>query len=116
VVKFKKLNNLAIKKIVLKFIDELQGSLSEKNIFIHVAEPVVDLLVEKGYDNKMGARPLNRKIDELIRVPLSKKILFEKLRNCEINVVLIKDTIDFIINSKDVASTLISSESHDEPA
>jgi ATP-dependent Clp protease ATP-binding subunit ClpA len=39
----------------------------------------VDHLVEVGYDSRMGARPLGRKINELIKVPLSKKILFESI-------------------------------------
>jgi ATP-dependent Clp protease ATP-binding subunit ClpA len=55
------------------------------------------MLAEKGYDNKMGARPLNRKIDELIRVPLSKKILFERLTDCVINAIMVDDKIDFTI-------------------
>jgi ATP-dependent Clp protease ATP-binding subunit ClpA len=44
----------------------------------------VDQLVAVGYDPKMGARPLGRKIDELVKVPLSKKILFENLTNCHV--------------------------------
>jgi ATP-dependent Clp protease ATP-binding subunit ClpA len=95
--RFKKLDPLAIKKIVLKFVDQLQTSLLTKNIKLNLSEPVVDMLAEKGYDNKMGARPLNRKIDELIRVPLSKKILFERLTDCTVNAVMIDDKIDFTI-------------------
>ena len=95
--RFKKLDPLAIKKIVLKFVDQLQTSLSTKNIKLNLSEPVVDMLAEKGYDNKMGARPLNRKIDELIRVPLSKKILFERLTDCTVNAIMIDDKIDFTI-------------------
>jgi hypothetical protein len=49
----------------------------------------------------MGARPLSRKIDELIRVPLSKKILFERLDNCYINAVMIDNKIDFTIIPSD---------------
>lgn len=99
VCKFTKLDSLAIKKIVVKFVAELQESLLEKNIKLTLTEPVVDMLAEKGYDNKMGARPLNRKIDELIRVPLSKKILFDRLSNCTIQAVLADDKIDFIIDN-----------------
>ena len=95
--RFKKLDTLAIKKIVLKFVDQLQASLSNKNIKLNLTEAVIDMLAEKGYDNKMGARPLNRKIDELIRVPLSKKILFERLDNCIINAIMTGDKIEFTI-------------------
>jgi len=97
VCKFKKLDTLAIKKVVLKFVDQLQVSLVAKNIKLNLAESVIDMLAEKGYDPKMGARPLNRKIDELIRVPLSKKILFERLSDCTINAIMIDDKIDFTI-------------------
>jgi ATP-dependent Clp protease ATP-binding subunit ClpA len=97
VCKFVKLDTLAIKKIVIKFVDQLQQSLTAKNIQLTLSEPVIDMLAEKGYDNKMGARPLGRKIDELIRVPLSKKILFDRLTDCSIHAVLSNDTVEFQI-------------------
>jgi len=96
--KFNKLDTLAIKKIVVKFLDELKLSLTEKNIRLTFTESVIDMLAEKGYDNKMGARPLGRKIDELIRVPLSKKILFDRLENCSMHAIMKDDAIDFIID------------------
>jgi ATP-dependent Clp protease ATP-binding subunit ClpA len=99
VCKFTRLDQLAIKKIVVKFVDELQTSLTEKSIRLTLTEPVVDLLAEKGYDPRMGARPLGRKIDELIRVPLSKRILFDRLSNCTIQAVRIDDRIDFVIDT-----------------
>jgi ATP-dependent Clp protease ATP-binding subunit ClpA len=95
--KFKKLDTLAIKKIVIKFVDELQTSLTAKNIRLTLSEPVIDMLAEKGYDNKMGARPLGRKIDELIRVPLSKRILFEGLENCSMQAIVDNDEIKFVL-------------------
>jgi ATP-dependent Clp protease ATP-binding subunit ClpA len=97
IVKFTKLDTLAIKKVVVKFVDELKTSLRTKGIHINLSEPVIDMLADKGYDPKMGARPLSRKIDELIRVPLSKRILFDRLSNCDINVVLDNDQIAFDI-------------------
>jgi len=93
--KFTKLDTLAIKKIVVKFLDQLKASVAEKNIRLFFSEPVIELLAEKGYDSKMGARPLNRKIDELIRVPLSKRILFDQLTDCTLNVTLDGDRIQF---------------------
>ena len=95
--KFSKLDTLAIKKIVVKFVAELQDSLLNKNIRLTLSEPVVDLLAEKGYDPKMGARPLARKIDELIRVPLSKRILFDGLSNCAIHAVLDNESVNFVV-------------------
>ena len=95
IVKFKKLDMLAIKKIVVKFVDELKASLAEKNIKIALSERVVEHLAEQGYDSKMGARPLARKIDELIRVPLSKRILFDGIHDCTIFVEMSGNNVDF---------------------
>ena len=97
VCKFKKLDTLAVKKIVVKFVDELQTSLVAKGIRLALSEPVIDMLAEKGYDSKMGARPLGRKIDELIRIPLSKRILFEGLENCSMHAVIDNDEIKFVL-------------------
>jgi ATP-dependent Clp protease ATP-binding subunit ClpA len=93
--KFTKLDDLAIKKIVVKFMDEVRTSLEDKRIRIQITEPAVALLAQQGYDARMGARPLSRKIDELIRVPLSRRILFERLTDCDIAVDVINDKIDF---------------------
>jgi ATP-dependent Clp protease ATP-binding subunit ClpA len=99
IVKFGRLDGLAIKKIVVKFVDELKESLLTKNIRLTLTEGVVDHLADKGYDRKMGARPLSRKIDELIRVPLSKKILFDRLRDCTIIANLVDDKVEFIVET-----------------
>lgn len=95
VCKFNKLDTLSIKKVVVKFVDELRQSLSSKNIKLVLNEAAIDLLAEQGYDSKMGARPLGRKIDELIRVPLSKKILFENMRDCTIAVSVADNALVF---------------------
>jgi len=101
VCKFNKLDNLAIKKIVIKFTEQLKTTLLEKhNITLNLSEPVIEYLAEKGYDNKMGARPLSRKIDELIRVPLSKKIVFEKIKNANVMAVIKDENIEFETHKK----------------
>lgn len=99
VCKFKKLDSLAIKKIVVKFVNELKSSLSSKNIRLNLTESAIEYLADKGYDNKMGARPLNRKIDELLRVPLSKKILFENLKDCTVYATLHNNEILFRVEA-----------------
>lgn len=102
--KFKKLDMLSIKKIVIKFTDDLKKALLDKhNITLNLSEPVVEYLAEKGYDGKMGARPLARKIDELVRVPLSKKILFERIKNAYIKAVMCDSNIDFEVTVKATA-------------
>jgi ATP-dependent Clp protease ATP-binding subunit ClpA len=79
--KFNKLDHLSMKKIVAKFINEMNELLSDKNLRVRLNEAAVDHIVEQGFDSKMGARPVARKINELIKVPLSKKILFENVPN-----------------------------------
>lgn len=102
--KFNKLDSLAIKKIVVKFTDDLKKSLKDTHdISMALSEPVIDYLAEQGYDSKMGARPLARKIDELIRVPLSKKILFERIRSANITVVMNDGKVDFEVHQKMIA-------------
>lgn len=98
VCKFDRLSDLAIKKIVVKFINELRKQLkNQHNINLVLTEEVVEHLAKVGYDDKMGARPLARKIDELIRVPLSKKILFEKVNNSEVQAVYQNEEIKFTV-------------------
>lgn len=102
--KFNKLDTLAIKKIVVKFADELKKSLkSAHDINLVLSEPVVDYLAEQGYDSKMGARPLARKIDELIRVPLGKRIIFDNIKNSTVYATLVDDKIEFTATKNIVA-------------
>ena len=96
VIKFNKLDKISMKKIVVKFINELNDLLGEKHIKVHATEALVDHLVEVGFDPAMGARPLSRKINELIKVPLSKKILFENIREgSTVTVSYTNNTIEF---------------------
>ena len=97
--RFNKLDQLAIKKIVIKFVDQLKASLNNKNIRLNMSEAVIDMLADKGYDPKMGARPLSRKIDELIRVPLSKKILFDRLSDCTVTAHMEQDQVTFVVEA-----------------
>jgi ATP-dependent Clp protease ATP-binding subunit ClpA len=97
--KFAHLDTLAIKKIVIKFIEELRTSLRDRDITLNLTEPAIEHLAEKGYDRRMGARPLGRTIDELIKAPLSRKILFEGLENCRIGVDAVDGEITFRIKA-----------------
>ena len=89
--KFNKLDNMSIKKIVAKFINEINDLLAEKSLKIRLTENATDHLAEVGYDSKLGARPLGRRINDLIKVPLSKKILFD---NIEPNQIVEIDWVD----------------------
>jgi ATP-dependent Clp protease ATP-binding subunit ClpA len=113
VCKFNKLDKLAIKKIVVKFTAELQTVLMNKNIRLTLDEQVIDMLAEQGYDPKMGARPLSRKIDELIRVPLSKRILFDQIADCAIHAGLVDGKIEFTTTvALTVPQTIVDSEGY----
>lgn len=77
--KFKHLSTDVVRKIVGKFKEEINDLLSEKGLKIEFMEKAVAQLAELGYDKKMGARPLGRVIEDKVKIPLSKKILFEKV-------------------------------------
>jgi ATP-dependent Clp protease ATP-binding subunit ClpA len=81
IVKFGKLDQVNMIKVVKKFIDELNALLKDKNVAVKPNAETVEYLIAKGFNSKMGARPLQRTIDEHIKKPLSKEILFGKLTN-----------------------------------
>lgn len=90
IIQFNKLEHAVMVKIVKKFIDELNSQIKEKNVFVKPTAETVEFLIKKGFDKKMGARPLSRAIDEHIKKPLSKEMLFGQLVNggiVEINAV-----------------------------
>ena len=96
VVKFGKLDQMSLRKIVGKMIAELNELLADRNMRLRVSENAVDKIIKEGYDSKMGARPMARKITELVRVPLSKKILFENLQpGSTVKVDCVDDAITF---------------------
>ena len=64
-----------------KFLTELEHQLLAKRIELDVADEVIEWLMANGFDSKMGARPVQRLIDEKIRKPLAHEILFGKLEN-----------------------------------
>ena len=90
IIKFGKLDNDTMSKIVKKFIDELNSLIKDKSIQVKPTAAAMNYLISKGFDSKMGARPLQRTIDNMIKRPLSKEILFGKLTNggiVEIDVI-----------------------------
>jgi ATP-dependent Clp protease ATP-binding subunit ClpA len=81
VVTFKKLGKETMVKIVNKFVDELREQVKDKGVKIKINDAAINLLIDKGFDAKMGARPLQRTIDQLIKRPLSKMLLFGDLKD-----------------------------------
>jgi ATP-dependent Clp protease ATP-binding subunit ClpA len=80
VVKFSKLSKSVVFQIVDKFVGELNSQIKEKNVEIVLSTSAREWLSDKGYDSKMGARPLSRIIDNQIKSPLSRRILFGDLK------------------------------------
>ncbi|MEJ2532559.1 MAG: ATP-dependent Clp protease ATP-binding subunit ClpA [Halioglobus sp.] len=79
IVQFKPLDTAVVLTVVDKFLTELQGQLDEKRVTLDVDEDARLWLVEKGYDQHMGARPMERVIQEHIKKPLAEMVLFGDL-------------------------------------
>ncbi|PDS78187.1 ATP-dependent Clp protease ATP-binding subunit ClpA [Rhizobium sp. L43] len=80
IIPFAALPTAVIHKVVQKFIMQLEAQLSERNVTFDLHEDAIAWLAEKGYDEKMGARPLARVIQDTIKKPLANEILFGKLK------------------------------------
>jgi len=81
IVQFKALDNEIIKTVVDKFLTELQAQLDEKRVQLDVDDAAREWLAREGYDEKMGARPMQRLIQERIKRQLAEDILFGELSN-----------------------------------
>jgi ATP-dependent Clp protease ATP-binding subunit ClpA len=79
IIKFTKLSQEVVVQIVGKFIGELNSQLKDKGIIIEADKTALKWLAAKGYDSKMGARPLARLIDNELKSPLSRRVLFGDL-------------------------------------
>lgn len=78
---FNKLSQEHILLVVDKFLKELNELISTKNIIIHVTDEVKNWLATKGFDEKLGARPMSRAIHQYIKKPIAREVLFGKLVN-----------------------------------
>ncbi len=79
VIKFDKLGKDTMKSVVKKFLLELNTMTIEKDVEVNATDGAIEFLMTKGFDAKLGARPLQRVIDEEIKKPLSKMMLFGEL-------------------------------------
>ena len=99
-IKFNPLPKSVILQVVDKFILQLEAQLLDRNVSIELSRKAAEWLAEKGYDSKMGARPLSRLIQEEIKKPLADDLLFGKLSKGGMVKVLIKENkIDLKISS-----------------
>ena len=81
VIKFNKLGKESMEHIVHKFIKDLNALVSEKKVKVEVTADGMAVLVKKGFNPKMGARPLARIIDTEVKKPMSREMLFGILKN-----------------------------------
>ena len=96
---FSTLTKEVMMKIVGKFLVVLRDMVKDKDIKITIADEALDYLVDKGFDPKMGARPLQRVIDQDIKRPLSKELLFGNLKTGGTVHITAKDN-ELVFNSK----------------
>jgi ATP-dependent Clp protease ATP-binding subunit ClpA len=81
-----------VAKVVDKFVLQLEAQLADRNVTIELSEEARDWLVEHGYDETMGARPMARLIQTTIKTPLADQVLFGKLKGGgAVRVVVVKN-------------------------
>nr|WP_216665587.1 ATP-dependent Clp protease ATP-binding subunit ClpA [Pseudoruegeria sp. HB172150] len=91
VISFGALPKEVILQVVEKFVLQLEAQLMDRGVTIELTKPAAEWLADKGYDDKMGARPLGRVIQENIKKPLAEELLFGKLAKGGIVKVGVKD-------------------------
>ena len=91
IITFNKLARETITKIVIKFVDELRAQVKDKGIKIKIDKESTSWLITKGFDSKMGARPLQRVIDKEIKRDLAKMMLFGDLKNGGVLSITVQD-------------------------
>jgi ATP-dependent Clp protease ATP-binding subunit ClpA len=79
IVQFDSLDKLTIQRVVDKLLVEVEAQLEEKGVALHVDDSAREWIAQRGYDPKMGARPMARVIQEFIKRPLAEELLFGRL-------------------------------------
>ena len=98
IVKFGGLSTETVRVIVDKFMRELNTQIKDKGVEIILTDESRDWLAKHGYNPKMGARPLNRLIDNEIKSPLSRKMLFGDLKDGgRVFVNVVDNKLDFVV-------------------
>jgi ATP-dependent Clp protease ATP-binding subunit ClpA len=109
IITFNKLAKETMIKIVTKFVDELKAQVKDKNIKIKINKEATEWLINKGFDPKMGARPLQRVIDKEIKRDLAKKMLFGELKNGgSVNITIADDKIVLVATAKELKVPLLT--------
>ncbi len=91
IISFGALPKEVILKVVDKFVLQLEAQLMDRNVTFELTPEAAEWLADKGYDSRMGARPLGRVIQEHIKKPLADELLFGKLAKGGVIKVTVKD-------------------------
>jgi ATP-dependent Clp protease ATP-binding subunit ClpA len=109
---FNKLGKDSMTKVIVKFMDELRAQVKEKGIRIKLDKESTNWLITKGFDTKMGARPLQRVIDKEIKRPLAKLMLFGDLKNGGVlNITVQDDKLVLLSTPKESKTPLLTVDS-----
>ncbi|UPH71553.1 ATP-dependent Clp protease ATP-binding subunit ClpA [Abyssibius alkaniclasticus] len=91
VISFAPLPRAVILKVVDKFVMQLENQLMDRNVHLDLTPEAAEWLAEKGFDDKMGARPLARVIQEHVKKPMAEELLFGKLIKGGVVRIVVKD-------------------------
>jgi ATP-dependent Clp protease ATP-binding subunit ClpA len=98
VISFGALPKEVILQVVDKFVAQLEAQLMDRNVSIELSREAAEWLADKGYDEKMGARPLGRVIQENIKKPLAEELLFGKLaKGGVVHVKVVEGELQLVI-------------------
>jgi ATP-dependent Clp protease ATP-binding subunit ClpA len=101
IIQFSALSKDVIKTVVDKFLVQLQTQLDEKRVHLNVTDEAREWLADNGYDEKMGARPMARLIQEKLKKPLAEMVLFGELSNGgDVTITVEDDDIYFELASE----------------
>jgi len=109
IITFNKLSKETMTKIVIKFIDELRAQVKDKGILVKIDKESTDWLITKGFDSKMGARPLQRVIDKEIKRSMARMMLFGDLKNGGLLSINVANDALVLTATQDIKMPLLSS-------
>ena len=101
IINFNSLNQENLNSVVDKLLIEIQAKLNQKGIDIEYNEAVIQKILDEGYDQKLGARPLSRSVDKLIKKPISTMLIEDQAKRGDtIRVKVKKKTLDFSVEKR----------------
>ena len=110
VISFAALSREVILQVVEKFVLQLEAQLMDRHVHIELTPEAASWLAEKGYDDRMGARPLARVIQEHIKKPLAEELLFGKLMKGGVVQVVVRDGAIELVVEKPLTRRLSGSK------